>query len=106
MAIGEDSLADSKLVFAENGRRVSDFRLTLYKWSDDSHLLDEQQLLYLTSVYQPQRFFQAWTAHNSSWISIMSGDMERMCFKKLTMQPLKSSVIWHSSIRKLRMIHS
>ncbi|GFY24675.1 hypothetical protein TNCV_1017211 [Trichonephila clavipes] len=31
------------------------FFFTLYKRSDDSHLRDEQQLLYLTLVYQPQR---------------------------------------------------
>ncbi|GFS94440.1 hypothetical protein TNCV_2014651 [Trichonephila clavipes] len=55
LAVGEDSLPDSKLVLAENGRGVSDFRLTIYKQSDGSHLRNEQQLLYLTQVYQPQR---------------------------------------------------
>ncbi|GFX28948.1 hypothetical protein TNCV_3029911 [Trichonephila clavipes] len=47
LAVGEDSLPDSKLIFAENGRSALDFRSTLYKWSDDSYLRDEQQLLYL-----------------------------------------------------------
>ncbi|GFV58120.1 hypothetical protein TNCV_2109481 [Trichonephila clavipes] len=42
---GEDNLPDSKFVLTENGRGVSDFRLTLYKRSDDSHLRDEQQLV-------------------------------------------------------------
>ncbi|GFW87367.1 hypothetical protein TNCV_1267401 [Trichonephila clavipes] len=55
MTVGEESLLDSKLVLTENGRRVSDFRLALHKRSDDPHLRDEQQLLYLTRVYQPQR---------------------------------------------------
>ncbi|GFY29472.1 hypothetical protein TNCV_2626431 [Trichonephila clavipes] len=50
LAIEEDSLPDSKLVLAESRKDVSDFRLTLYKWSDDSDLRDEQQLLYLTLV--------------------------------------------------------
>ncbi|GFS55213.1 hypothetical protein TNCV_4799481 [Trichonephila clavipes] len=31
------------------------FSLTLYKRFDNSHLRDEQQLLYLTRVYQAQR---------------------------------------------------
>ncbi|GFV17780.1 hypothetical protein TNCV_989911 [Trichonephila clavipes] len=48
LAVGEDSLPDSKLVLAENGRGVSDFRLTLYKTSHDSYLRDEQPLLYFT----------------------------------------------------------
>ncbi|GFV38427.1 hypothetical protein TNCV_4393081 [Trichonephila clavipes] len=50
LEVGEDSLPDSKLVLAEKGKGVSDFRLTLYKRSDDSHLRDEQQLLYFTLV--------------------------------------------------------
>ncbi|GFW29923.1 uncharacterized protein TNCV_4999631 [Trichonephila clavipes] len=44
LALGEDSLLDSKLVLAENGRGVSDFRLTLHKRSDNSYLRDEQQI--------------------------------------------------------------
>ncbi|GFV43564.1 hypothetical protein TNCV_1690081 [Trichonephila clavipes] len=55
LAVEADSLLDSKLVFAENGIGVSDFRLTLHKRSDDSHLRDVQQLLYLTRVCQPPR---------------------------------------------------
>ncbi|GFS97293.1 hypothetical protein TNCV_1824581 [Trichonephila clavipes] len=56
LAVGEESLPDSKLVFAENGRCISDFRLKFYKRSsDDLHLLDEQQILYLSLVYQTQR---------------------------------------------------
>ncbi|GFU49311.1 hypothetical protein TNCV_4122191 [Trichonephila clavipes] len=55
LVIGEDNLTDSKLVLAENGRDVSEFHLTLYKWSDDSHLCNEQQNLYLTLVYQTQQ---------------------------------------------------
>ncbi|GFX99917.1 hypothetical protein TNCV_259541 [Trichonephila clavipes] len=54
LAVGEDSLSDSELVLAGN-RSVSDFRLTICKRSNDSHLRDEQQLLYLTLVYQPLR---------------------------------------------------
>ncbi|GFX99958.1 hypothetical protein TNCV_259951 [Trichonephila clavipes] len=56
---GEDSLPNSKLELAENRRGISDSCLTLYKRSDDSHLHDEQQLLCLNRVYQPQclRFF-------------------------------------------------
>ncbi|GFX81844.1 hypothetical protein TNCV_2570441 [Trichonephila clavipes] len=46
LGFGKDSLPDSKLVLAENGRDVSDFRLTIYKRSDYSHLRNEQQLLY------------------------------------------------------------
>ncbi|GFU49619.1 hypothetical protein TNCV_4143871 [Trichonephila clavipes] len=86
-SLGENSMQDSKLVLAENGRGVSDFRLTYYKQSDDSHLNDEQQLLYLTRVYQPQRSrcflpgFQ--TLRRQAFI--MSGDMERTCFMKFTM---------------------
>ncbi|GFW47129.1 hypothetical protein TNCV_55821 [Trichonephila clavipes] len=53
LTIGEDSVLDSKLILSENGRGVSNFRLTIYKQSDDSHLRDE--LWYLTRVYQPQR---------------------------------------------------
>ncbi|GFW91642.1 hypothetical protein TNCV_4500611 [Trichonephila clavipes] len=53
LAVGEDSLPNSTLVLAESKRGVSDFRLTHYKRSDDSHLRDEQQLLYLTLNYQP-----------------------------------------------------
>ncbi|GFV25087.1 hypothetical protein TNCV_1006811 [Trichonephila clavipes] len=52
---GEDSQRDSQLVLDENRRGLSDFRLILYKQSDDSHLSDEQQLLCLTQMYQPQR---------------------------------------------------
>ncbi|GFY17475.1 hypothetical protein TNCV_3518321 [Trichonephila clavipes] len=52
--MGEGNLLDSKHVLAGNRRNVSNFHLTLYKRSDDSHLRDEQQLLYLTQVYQPQ----------------------------------------------------
>ncbi|GFX65635.1 hypothetical protein TNCV_4093301 [Trichonephila clavipes] len=48
------SLPDSKLVLAKNGRSVIDFYLTLYIRSEDSHLSDEQQLLYLTRVDQSQ----------------------------------------------------
>ncbi|GFW10707.1 hypothetical protein TNCV_4918261 [Trichonephila clavipes] len=48
-------MRDLKLVFAENEIGVSDFRLKLYKWSGDSRLLDEKQLLYLILVYQLQR---------------------------------------------------
>ena len=50
---------DSKLEFADNGRRVSDSCLTFYKLSDDSHILDKQQLLYISRVYQLQcsRYF-------------------------------------------------
>ncbi|GFX79562.1 hypothetical protein TNCV_825511 [Trichonephila clavipes] len=55
LAVGRDNLADSKLVLPENVRGVSDFHLALYKRSDDPHLRNEQQLLYLTLVYQPQR---------------------------------------------------
>ncbi|GFV91738.1 hypothetical protein TNCV_4763031 [Trichonephila clavipes] len=55
LAVGEDCLLDLKLVLAGNERYVSDFRLTLYKRSDDSHLGDEQLLLYLNLVNQPQR---------------------------------------------------
>ncbi|GFU80642.1 hypothetical protein TNCV_1549091 [Trichonephila clavipes] len=55
LAVGEVNLPDSKLVLFENGRVTSDFSLTHYKRSDDSQLHDEQQLLYLTLVYQPQR---------------------------------------------------
>ncbi|GFY30876.1 hypothetical protein TNCV_3120361 [Trichonephila clavipes] len=54
LAVGEDILPDSKLVLAENGRGVSDFRLALYKRSEDSHLRDEQQLLCFNLVNQPQ----------------------------------------------------
>ncbi|GFV67735.1 hypothetical protein TNCV_4624151 [Trichonephila clavipes] len=54
LAVGEDSLPDSKLALAGNGRSVRNFRLTFYKRSDDSHLRDEQQRLYWTLVYQPQ----------------------------------------------------
>ncbi|GFX13078.1 hypothetical protein TNCV_2357341 [Trichonephila clavipes] len=44
---------------------------------------------------------------SSSSTSIKSDDVERTCFTKLMMQPLKNFVKWHSSIRKLRMfIHS
>ncbi|GFX00378.1 uncharacterized protein TNCV_1273721 [Trichonephila clavipes] len=56
LAVGEAVLSDSKLVLAENGRDINDFRLTLYKWSNDSHLRVEQQLLYLTRVYDPKTF--------------------------------------------------
>ncbi|GFS97432.1 hypothetical protein TNCV_733631 [Trichonephila clavipes] len=55
LEVGEDSLVNSKLVLTKNGRGVSDFRLALYKRSDDSYLRDEQQRLYFTRVYQPQR---------------------------------------------------
>ncbi|GFX71680.1 hypothetical protein TNCV_4131261 [Trichonephila clavipes] len=55
LAVGEDSLQDSKLVLAKNRRGVSDFRLTLYKQSNDSHLRDEQQFSYWTLVYQRRR---------------------------------------------------
>ncbi|GFV55990.1 hypothetical protein TNCV_249861 [Trichonephila clavipes] len=88
LAVGEDSLLYSKLVLAENGRGGSDFRLTLYKRSDDSHLSDEQQLLYLTrsiSRNVQEAFFLAWTAYSSSSTSIMSDDMERRSFAKLKM---------------------
>ncbi|GFW65390.1 hypothetical protein TNCV_396561 [Trichonephila clavipes] len=64
LAVGEDSLPDSKkLELSENGRGVSNFRLALYKQSVNSHLRDEQQLLRLTLVYQSQcsrSLFQAW----------------------------------------------
>ncbi|GFS63239.1 hypothetical protein TNCV_1496581 [Trichonephila clavipes] len=50
LAVREDSMSNSKHVLAENGRGVSDFRLTLYKRSDESHLCDEQQLLYLALI--------------------------------------------------------
>ncbi|GFX05201.1 integrase_H2C2 domain-containing protein [Trichonephila clavipes] len=39
---------------------------------------------------------------SSSSTSIKSDDVERTCFTKLMMQPLKNSVKWHSSIRKLQ----
>ncbi|GFV82006.1 hypothetical protein TNCV_3152041 [Trichonephila clavipes] len=55
LTVGQDFLSHSKLVLAENGRGVSNFRLTLYEQSDDSHLRDEQQFLNLTLDYQPQR---------------------------------------------------
>ncbi|GFU71872.1 hypothetical protein TNCV_1628131 [Trichonephila clavipes] len=48
LAVGEDNLS-------ENGKGVRDFRLTLYKLSEDSHLCDKQHFLYLTRVYQPRR---------------------------------------------------
>ncbi|GFV72766.1 hypothetical protein TNCV_5038451 [Trichonephila clavipes] len=54
LAIEEDNLPDSKLSLVENGRGESDFQLTLFKQSNDSHLHDEQQLLYLTRAYPPQ----------------------------------------------------
>ncbi|GFV66605.1 hypothetical protein TNCV_1612141 [Trichonephila clavipes] len=54
LAAGEDNLPDPKLALVENGRGVSHFRLTLYNRFDNSLLCDEQQLLYLTQVYQPQ----------------------------------------------------
>ncbi|GFX61151.1 putative DD41D transposase [Trichonephila clavipes] len=63
LAVGEDSLPDSKLLLAKNCGGISDFRLNLYKWSDDSHLRDGQQFLHLTGVYQPQRsrcFLPGW----------------------------------------------
>ncbi|GFX38526.1 hypothetical protein TNCV_2344971 [Trichonephila clavipes] len=44
-----------KLVLTENGRGISDFRLAIYKRSDDSHLRDERQFSYMTLVYQVQR---------------------------------------------------
>ncbi|GFV93531.1 hypothetical protein TNCV_1988441 [Trichonephila clavipes] len=53
LVVGEDSLPDSKPVLTENGKGVSDFRLTLYKRSDEPHLRDE--LLYFTLLCQPQR---------------------------------------------------
>ncbi|GFU11376.1 hypothetical protein TNCV_4040921 [Trichonephila clavipes] len=52
LAVREVSLLGSKFVLSENGGRVSDFCLPLYKRSDDSQ--GEKQLLYLTWVYQPQ----------------------------------------------------
>ncbi|GFY25344.1 hypothetical protein TNCV_2484641 [Trichonephila clavipes] len=42
---------------------------------------------------------------SSSSASIISGDVKRTCFTKLTMQLLKSFVIQHLSFRKLRGIH-
>ncbi|GFY16237.1 hypothetical protein TNCV_2348821 [Trichonephila clavipes] len=50
LAFGEDGLPNTKLVLTVNGKGLRDFRLTHYKRSDDSHLRDEQQLLYLTTV--------------------------------------------------------
>ncbi|GFV04403.1 down syndrome cell adhesion molecule [Trichonephila clavipes] len=47
----EDSLPESRLVLAETGRHVRDFRLTLYKRSDDLNLQDKQSIFYLTRVY-------------------------------------------------------
>ncbi|GFX90930.1 hypothetical protein TNCV_3167611 [Trichonephila clavipes] len=55
LTVGEDSLPDSKLVLAGKERCVSDSRLTLNKRFDDSDLRDEQHLLYLTLIKQPQR---------------------------------------------------
>ncbi|GFU88200.1 hypothetical protein TNCV_845931 [Trichonephila clavipes] len=57
--VGEDILPDSKFVLAENGRGVSDFRLTVHKRSHDSFLGNEQQPLDFTRIYQPQcsRYF-------------------------------------------------
>ncbi|GFW96628.1 hypothetical protein TNCV_2846851 [Trichonephila clavipes] len=69
LAVGEDSLPDSKLVLAENGRGVSRGLHKTEKhgkgsmrqkkfgnlWSKDSHLREEQPPLRLTRVYQPQR---------------------------------------------------
>ncbi|GFW74489.1 hypothetical protein TNCV_2413881 [Trichonephila clavipes] len=55
LAVGEYSLPNSKLALAENGRGVNEFRLTFYKRSNDSHVRDEQQPLYLTRVYQQLR---------------------------------------------------
>ncbi|GFU10183.1 hypothetical protein TNCV_3449651 [Trichonephila clavipes] len=46
---GKDNLPDSKLVLSKNGRGVSDFPLSLYERSNDSHLRGEQQLLDLMS---------------------------------------------------------
>ncbi|GFS99369.1 hypothetical protein TNCV_1601741 [Trichonephila clavipes] len=54
LAVGEDSQPDSNLTLAENRKDVSDFCSTLCKWSNDSHLRDEQQLLHLSWVCQPQ----------------------------------------------------
>ena len=53
-ALLQRTLPDSKLVLSETGRGVRDFCLTLYKRSDDSHLLDEQELFYFTRLYQLQ----------------------------------------------------
>ncbi|GFX91805.1 hypothetical protein TNCV_3530041 [Trichonephila clavipes] len=77
----------SELVLAENGRRVSDFRSTIYKWSDDSHLRDKQQLLYVTMVIHnvQDASFESWTVYRSSSICIMSGNVKKKYFTKLTM---------------------
>ncbi|GFS72169.1 transposable element Tcb2 transposase [Trichonephila clavipes] len=53
--VRKDSLPNSKLVLSENGRGVSDFRLTLYKRSVDSRLRVEHQLLYFTRVIVSNR---------------------------------------------------
>ncbi|GFU59566.1 hypothetical protein TNCV_3185391 [Trichonephila clavipes] len=106
VAVGEESLPDSKLVLTENEGSVSGFRLTLYKWSDDSHLCDEQQhftLLGSTSHNVQDTFFQAWAAYSSSSINIMSGDVERTCFTKLTKNRILKMT---RSVRKLRVIYS
>ncbi|GFS53910.1 hypothetical protein TNCV_3761431 [Trichonephila clavipes] len=58
-AVREDSVQDSKFILAENGTGVSDFHLTFYKRSDDSHLCDEQQFSYLTLSTTFKRFFSS-----------------------------------------------
>ncbi|GFT96312.1 hypothetical protein TNCV_3907361 [Trichonephila clavipes] len=69
---------------------VNDFRLTLYKRSDASHLRDEQQLLYLILEYQPKRskcFLPGLDCvHLFVSITIISGDVERKCLPKLTVE--------------------
>ncbi|GFS64878.1 hypothetical protein TNCV_2000851 [Trichonephila clavipes] len=52
--VGEDSLPDSKLVSAENGRGVSDIRLTLYKRSVVTHTFVMSKALVLTLANQSQ----------------------------------------------------
>ncbi|GFY33976.1 hypothetical protein TNCV_4596841 [Trichonephila clavipes] len=106
LVVGEESLSDSNLVLAENERGVSDFRSTLYKRSGDFHLSDEQQLLYLTRVYQPQRsrYFLSGLGYVQLFVyQHHSGDVKRTCFTKFTM---KNSVIRYSSNSELHGMHS
>ncbi|GFU38507.1 hypothetical protein TNCV_2430771 [Trichonephila clavipes] len=62
--VRKDSLPNSKLVLSENGRGVSDFRLTLYKRSVDSRLRVEHRT---SSCISLESSFCMVISHERAW---------------------------------------